>query len=132
MLTMNRPLLIPNEISLDLTYSTLRSVSPIHLEYLRNMGVRASMSISLLRHGVLWGLIACHHYSGPHTPPYGVRAASEFLGSTLSLRLVDRAQQDELHLAAQVQAVLTRLTSVTHDENNPISQALLDPRACWT
>ena len=75
----------------DLTYSSLRSVSPIHIEYLQNMGVQASMSISLLRDGTLWGLIACHHYSGPHTPPYGVRAAAEFLGSTLSLRLVDRA-----------------------------------------
>ena len=55
---------------LDLTYSTLRSVSPIHLEYLRNMGVRASMSISLLRDDKLWGLIACHHYAGPHAPPF--------------------------------------------------------------
>ena len=75
---------------LDLTYSTLRSVSPIHCEYLQNMGVGASMSISLLRDDELWGLIACHHYSGPHAPPYGARAAAEFLGSTLSLRLVDR------------------------------------------
>jgi two-component system, chemotaxis family, sensor kinase Cph1 len=55
------------------------------------MGVRASMSISLLRDDTLWGLIACHHYSGPHAPPYATRAAAEFLGSTLSLRLVDRA-----------------------------------------
>ena len=83
-------------LPLDLTYSTLRSVSPIHIEYLKNMGVRASMSISLLRDDKLWGLIACHHYSGPHAPPYATRAAAEFLGSTLSLRLVDRAQQDEV------------------------------------
>ena len=46
------------------------------------MGVAASMSISLLRDGRLWGLIACHHYSGPHDPPFGVRAAAEFLGSS--------------------------------------------------
>ena len=69
-------------LPLDLTHSILRSVSPIHLEYLGNMGVAASMSISLLRDGRLWGLIACHHYSGPHDPPFGVRAAAEFLGST--------------------------------------------------
>ena len=68
---------------LDLTYATLRSVSPIHVEYLQNMGVRASMSISLLRNGRLWGLIACHHYAGPHLPPFATRAAAEFLGSTL-------------------------------------------------
>ena len=60
------------------------------------MGVAASMSISLLRDGRLWGLIACHHYSGPHEPPFGVRAAAEFLGSTLSLRLVARVEEDEL------------------------------------
>ena len=65
------------------------------------MGVRASMSISLLRDGRLWGLIACHHYAGPHTPPYGVRAAAEFLGSTLSLRLVDRYEDDDLRRAAR-------------------------------
>ena len=46
---------------LDLTKSLLRSVSPIHLEYLRNMGVRASLSSALIRDGALWGLIACHH-----------------------------------------------------------------------
>src|SRR5690606_26073999 len=65
---------------LDLTHAVLRSVSPIHIEYLQNMGVTASMSISLLEEGKLWGLIACHHYSGPHAPPHGVRAAAEFLG----------------------------------------------------
>ena len=54
----------------------------MHLEYLRNMGVTASMSVSLLDRGELWGLIACHHYSGPHRPPYDARAAAEFLGQT--------------------------------------------------
>ena len=54
---------------LDLSHASLRSVSPIHIEYLKNMGVRASMSISLLHDDRLWGLIACHHYAGPHAPP---------------------------------------------------------------
>jgi len=47
----------------DLTFSLLRSFSPVHVEYLRNMGVKASMSISLLQNGRLWGLVACHHMS---------------------------------------------------------------------
>jgi light-regulated signal transduction histidine kinase (bacteriophytochrome) len=47
---------------LDMSHSILRSVSPIHIEYLRNMGVQASMSISLVVDGQLAGLIACHHY----------------------------------------------------------------------
>ena len=108
----------------DLTHSTLRSVSPIHVEYLQNMGVRASMSISLLRNGKLWGLIACHHYAGPHAPPYGVRAAAEFLGSTLSLRLVDQAEDDELRLRLASQAVLAKLTAATMDENEPVLEGL--------
>ncbi len=53
----------PHDADLDLSLSTLRTVSPIHIEYLRNMGVQASLSISILIDGELWGLIACHHYS---------------------------------------------------------------------
>lgn len=47
---------------LDMTYSQLRSVSPIHIEYLKNMNVHATLTISILVHGKLWGLIACHNY----------------------------------------------------------------------
>ena len=47
---------------LDLSFSVLRSVSPMHIEYLQNMGVTASMSISIIKNKKLWGLIACHHY----------------------------------------------------------------------
>jgi light-regulated signal transduction histidine kinase (bacteriophytochrome) len=110
---------------LDLTYSTLRSVSPIHLEYLRNMGVRASMSVSLLHGDRLWGLIACHHHSGPHQPPYATRAAAEFLGSTLSLRLVDRTAEDEVHRALRVRSTLAWLTAATLDEDRPLADTLL-------
>jgi two-component system, chemotaxis family, sensor kinase Cph1 len=110
---------------LDLTYSTLRSVSPIHCEYLRNMGVRASMSISLLRDDKLWGLIACHHYSGPHSPPYATRAAAEFLGSTLSLRLVDRAEDEEHRRALRVRSTLAWLTAAALDEDRSLAETLL-------
>ncbi len=109
----------------DLTHATLRSVSPIHVEYLHNMGVHASMSISLLRHGKLWGLIACHHYSGPHLPPFGTRAAAEFLGSTLSLRLVDQFEDDQLHRRLAAQSVLAKLTAATLDDGVPLADALL-------
>jgi len=110
---------------LDLTYATLRSVSPIHVEYLQNMGVHASMSISLLRNGRLWGLIACHHYAGPHLPPFGTRAAAEFLGSTLSLRLVERFEDDQLQKRLTAQAVLGKLTSATLDDSDSLTAALL-------
>jgi light-regulated signal transduction histidine kinase (bacteriophytochrome) len=113
-----------NGLPLDLTYSALRSVSPIHLEYLKNMGVRASMSISLLRDDTLWGLIACHHYAGPHQPPYATRAAAEFLGSALSLRLVDRAHEEETARALQVRSTLAWLTAATLDEDRPLADTL--------
>jgi two-component system, chemotaxis family, sensor kinase Cph1 len=110
---------------LDLTHATLRSVSPIHVEYLQNMGVHASMSISLLRYGRLWGLIACHHYAGPHLPPFGTRAAAEFLGSTLSLRLVDRFEDDQVHKRLAAYAVLAKLTAATLSDSEPLTTALL-------
>jgi len=110
---------------LDLTYATLRSVSPIHCEYLQNMGVGASMSISLLRDEKLWGLIACHHYSGTHAPPYATRAAAEFLGSTLSLRLVDRAEDEEHRRASRVHSTMAWLTAAALDEERPLAETVL-------
>jgi len=82
---------------LDLTYCSLRSVSPIHIEYLQNMGVRASMSISIIVGGSLWGLIACHN-NHPRIVPPDVRVASEFFGQAFSLQLqtLERADVAEM------------------------------------
>lgn len=55
----------PRTVDLDMSLCTLRSVSPMHIEYLRNMGIKSSLSISILIDGELWGLIACHNYSVP-------------------------------------------------------------------
>jgi two-component system, chemotaxis family, sensor kinase Cph1 len=84
---------------LDLTHSTLRSVSPIHIEYLKNMGVRASMSVSLVLDGKLWGLIACHHYT-PRFVPYSVRMACELLGRMLSTLILAGQRKDDAAVAA--------------------------------
>jgi GAF domain-containing protein len=113
---------------LDLSHSTLRSVSPIHIEYLQNMGVSASMSISLIDHGELWGLIACHHYSGPHRPPYEVRAAAEFLGQALSLRLVASSSAEEMRRAVQVRTRLADLTAAAASESQPAATVLTHGR----
>ncbi|UUO05049.1 GAF domain-containing protein [Blastopirellula sp. J2-11] len=74
---------------LDLTFSYFRSVSPIHIEYLRNMGVAASMSISILQGGVLWGMIACHHYE-PRNLSLEVRDACELIGVAAGAYLASR------------------------------------------
>ena len=80
------PVLDASGEPLDLSYAHLRSVSPIHCEYLRNMGVAASMSISVIVDGELWGLIACHHYS-LRTLPMAQRVAAEMFGEFFSLHL---------------------------------------------
>ncbi len=81
--------------AIDLSESTLRSVSPIHCEYLRNMDVRGSMSISLLDGDDLWGLIACHHRE-PKLVPYGTRLLAEFIAHVLSARISELARVEVL------------------------------------
>lgn len=73
-------------VALDMSDSILRSVSPIHLQYLKNMGVAASASISILRDGALWGLIACHALT-PRTISYEIRAACRALASSLGRQI---------------------------------------------
>ena len=68
---------------LDLTYSVTRGLSPIHLEYLRNMGVQATMSVSIILDDRLWGLIACHHFT-PKFLDYSVRFTCQFMTQILS------------------------------------------------
>ena len=80
--------------ALDLGNSVLRAVSPIHIEYLTNMGVTASLVISLVHRGQLWGLISGHHYSGPKRVPLATRTLCEFLAQALSLQ-VGMAEQVE-------------------------------------
>lgn len=85
----------PTGHPLDLSHSVLRSVSPIHIEYLQNMGVGASMSVSLIKDGTLWGLIACHHMS-PKSVPGSVRHACDLFAQMFSLCI------DNLERAARV------------------------------
>ncbi|MGV3575211.1 MAG: HWE histidine kinase domain-containing protein [Devosia sp.] len=81
-----RPVFDASGEPLDLSFAHLRSVSPIHCEYLRNMGVGASMSISIIVDGALWGLIACHHYD-KRTLSMAQRVAAEMFGEFFSLHL---------------------------------------------
>ena len=71
---------------LDMSMCTLRSMSPIHLQYLKNMGVRATLVISLVVGGDLWGLIACHHYT-PKFVPFEARMLGELIAELVSTRI---------------------------------------------
>ncbi|MDP5278795.1 HWE histidine kinase domain-containing protein [Sphingomonas sp. DG1-23] len=76
----------------DLSLSVLRSVSPIHIEYLKNMGVGASLSISIIVEGQLWGLFACHHYSA-RRPSFERRSIAELFGQMFALKLESRERK---------------------------------------
>jgi chemotaxis family two-component system sensor kinase Cph1 len=71
---------------LDMSLCFLRSVSPIHVQYLKNMGVAATLVVSLMVGGRLWGLISCHHYS-PRFLPFELRSVCEVLAEALGTRL---------------------------------------------
>ena len=86
------PQLHENRQPLDLSLSVLRAVSPIHIEYLKNMGVGASMSISIVVEGRLWGLFACHHYS-PRIIPFERRSVAELFAQMFAMRLESRERQ---------------------------------------
>ena len=93
---------------LDMSHAILRDVSPIHRQYLRNMGIDASMSISIIRGGKLWGLIACHHYS-PRRLPRHLRAVCELFGSMFSLQLEARENGDRFNERLASRMVLQNL-----------------------
>ncbi|HGM5579751.1 TPA: ATP-binding protein [Pseudomonas putida] len=81
---------------LDMSFAALRSVSPVHLQYMRNMGTLASMSLSIMVDGQLWGLVSCHHEQ-PRALDFRTRAACELLGSVLSLQI----ESHEAHSATR-------------------------------
>lgn len=93
---------------LDLSFAHLRSVSPIHLEYLRNMGVGASMSISIIVGGQLWGLIACHHYA-PKALTMSQRIAAELFGDFFSLHLTSLRERQRVEATIRVRGALDQL-----------------------
>ncbi|WP_125723648.1 ATP-binding protein [Flavobacterium ustbae] len=85
--------------NLDLSLSILRSTSPIHVEYLKNIGVGATLTISLIHHDKLWGLIACHHYSEKNISPE-IRLAAKLQGQFITSQIDIRQSNDE-YLSAQ-------------------------------
>jgi PAS domain S-box-containing protein len=129
----------------DLSKVTLRSVSPVHLEYLANMGVAASMSVAIIRDHRLWGLVACHH-ARPRILPQGVLQACDLLAQAaawyleaneyaeagLSLAAVRRlapdlerdTHRDFRHRLASIGAAV--LASTRSD-----SLAILEPGSVW-
>ncbi|MET0971250.1 MAG: HWE histidine kinase domain-containing protein [Tardiphaga sp.] len=102
------PVLDSSGEPLDLSFAHLRSVSPIHCEYLRNMGVGASMSISIVHEGALWGLVACHHYS-PRVLSMDKRVAVDMFGEFFSMQMSALIQKRKLTASEHARSTLDRL-----------------------
>jgi len=102
---------------LDLTKSVLRSVSPLHVEYMQNMGVTASMSITLMKNQKLWGLISCHHQS-PKYVPYEMRNACEFLGQMASIELGNKEDTEDTEYKIQLKSIHSKLVEYMSVEKN--------------
>ncbi|WP_139982629.1 SpoIIE family protein phosphatase [Nocardioides litoris] len=113
---------------LDLSHAGLRSVSPIHVEYLSNMGVTASMSVSILLDGELWGLVACHHYSGPHRPSQEARAAAEVVTQATAHLIGHRQRAEAREAALETQRRVTEMGQrIARDPRSPVETLADDP-----
>jgi two-component system, chemotaxis family, sensor kinase Cph1 len=110
----------------DLSFAVLRSVSPVHLEYMRNMGTSASMSISIIVRGQLWGLISCHD-AAPRRVPYAVRAACEHLGQIASLQLEVREDYQETQHRLELRRILVSLLAAVADADTSLERIADSP-----
>jgi two-component system, chemotaxis family, sensor kinase Cph1 len=114
--------LVPRQLpgageELDMSMCQLRSMSPLHLQYLKNMGVTATLVVSLVREGKLWGLIACHHYA-PRNLRFAVRAAADLLAEVTSTRIAAIENYAHAQVAIQVRRLEQRLVEATSTEGD--------------
>ncbi|MFC4593861.1 HWE histidine kinase domain-containing protein [Sphingobium tyrosinilyticum] len=116
------PILDPAGAALDMSLCLLRAVSPIHIEYLGNMGVGASLSISIIVEGRLWGLFACHHY-GPRLPSFAQRSAAELFGQIFSMMLESRERAETADYEGKARQVADRLMSAVAQDHDLLSNA---------
>ncbi|MGE8185991.1 ATP-binding protein [Pseudomonas sp. NPDC086278] len=110
---------------LDLGFSILRSVSPVHCQYLENMGVRASMSLSLLESAQLWGLITCAHPQ-PLLVSHSVRAMCAAIAQLLSVQISALRIRDEQFQREQKSRLIDELSSAMHLAEHDVLEGLLD------
>ncbi|MDH0866844.1 ATP-binding protein [Mitsuaria sp. GD03876] len=112
--------------ALDLSQAALRSVSPVHLQYMRNMRTLASMSVSIVVDGQLWGLVSCHDHA-PRQLSWQTRMACEHLGQLLSLQI--EAKQDNERVTEQLRLRQLTLAIVAHlaDSDATLQRLVAEP-----
>ncbi|OON63542.1 hypothetical protein B0920_09320 [Massilia sp. KIM] len=109
----------PGAAPLDMSHAVLRSVSPVHVEYLKNMGVGASMSVSIVINGRLWGLIACHHMSRKLVP-YAIRMAADVLAQVIASTIHSIEAREDAALVEQAAAMRTSLVEALLLDEDPL------------
>ncbi|MBC3410225.1 GAF domain-containing protein [Pseudomonas sp. SWRI51] len=108
---------------LDMSFATLRSVSPVHLQYMRNMGTQASMSLSIVVDGKLWGLVSCHHEQ-PRAVDFQSRTACELLANVLSLQIEALEAHDSTRFLLDLRQYIVRMLAAMADHDS-VSDGLL-------
>lgn len=114
LLPVNNPV---SDRAIDLTNSILRNPSNCHIEYLHNMGVGASLTISLIKDQKLWGLIACHHQT-PKYVSYELRKACEFLGRVIFAELSAREETEDYDYRMNLTHIQSLLVEYMSQEDN--------------
>lgn len=109
----------PDALPLDMSHAVLRSVSPVHIEYLKNMGVGASMSVSIVINGRLWGLIACHHTSRKLVP-YSIRMAADVLAQVMASTIHSIESRQETEMIERSASTRTKLIEDLLLEDDPL------------
>lgn len=113
--------------NLDLSYASLRSVSPIHIQYLHNMGVGATLTISLIHKKKLWGLVACHHYA-PKFLSQEIRMAARLQGNFITSQIDVRQLNEEYEESKKLNSAAKRLISKKFDlHRNSLQVITADP-----
>ncbi|MGA0531921.1 histidine kinase dimerization/phosphoacceptor domain -containing protein [Hansschlegelia sp. KR7-227] len=103
--------------AIDLSDAALRSVSPIHLQYLRNMGIAASASVSIVHDGVLWGLVACHNET-PRALAYDVRGAARAVTGQLGRQIRVKDETDAVRERVRLRSFQDDLVALLSREGS--------------
>ncbi len=111
------PLISSGDEPVDMSFCVLRSVSPIHVEYLRNMGIGASMSVSIIINGRLWGMLACHHMS-PRRIPYSVRMACDVFAQIIASTVSSIQEHDRAEATSVANSIRLALMETLLDEDD--------------
>ncbi|NNA70282.1 ATP-binding protein [Pseudomonas gessardii] len=117
---------------LDLSFATLRSVSPIHCQYMKNMGVLSSMSISLMKGDTLWGLISCGNREPLHVPNE-LRTTCQTIGQVLSLQIsamealdISRQREEKVEALSVLNQAMDASSDTVFDGLAHCPQVLMD------